>query len=137
MDSVEPDSDSSLRSARNLGYLFFIYAIALPFVSIILPESGNYITSGGTIISWVLILMMPMEILLVYLIYWTFRRTSGSFNIMSLAIPMYLVATTPSIYVLIIGMINPPFRYIAAPVGLLFSLVSLWLAIRFLPNLQK
>ncbi len=137
MNSGGQSSESSFRNTRWLAIVISIYAIALPIVSIILPESGDPIPAGASLISWGLILMMPLEILLIYFIYWSFQRRSESYNIMGPAVLMYTLATAPSIYAFVIGMINPPFRYLAAPVGLLFSLVGLWLSLRFVSSLSE
>ncbi|MFW9768417.1 MAG: hypothetical protein ACFFF9_07885 [Candidatus Thorarchaeota archaeon] len=136
MNSGGLSSDSSFRNARLLGILMSIYAIALPFISVILPESGDPTPAGAPMISWGLILIMPFEIVLIYVIYWSFGRRSASYNIMGPAVLMYALATAPSIYSLVIGMINPPFRYLAAPAGLLFSLVGLGLSLRFVSALR-
>jgi hypothetical protein len=47
------------------------------------------------------------------------------------------MATAPSIYTVVIGLINSPLRYLAASLGLIFSLVGLWLALRFLSALEE
>ena len=137
MNSEEMGRDSNLRNARRLGLVFFAYAIAIPFISFILPESGNPLTEGVAMVSWTLILIMPVDILLVYLIYWMLRKRSTSYVIMGPAVLMYAIATMPSIYVFVIGTINSALRYLAAPLGLIFSLTGLWLSLRFVSDLGE
>ena len=137
MNSDGVDSDSSLKNARRLGLVFFAYAIALPFISFILPESGNPLTESISIISWTLILMMPVDILLVYLFYWIFRKKTASYDIMGPAVLMYTVASVPSVYAFVIGFINSTLRYLAAPLGLMLSLTGLWLSLRFVSSLGE
>ena len=137
MESTESYIDSSFGNAKRLLVLFFVYAIILPFVSLILPGSEYPVTQSVTIISWVVILLMPMDLLLVYVIYWFFRRRTLTFDIMGPAVLMFVVATTPSIYAVVIGLINSPLRYVATSLGLIFSLVGLWLSLRFVSALKE
>ena len=137
MESTESYIDSSFENAKRLAVLFFVYAIILPFVSLILPESEYPVTQSVTIFSWVFILLMPMELLALYVIYLVFRNRSISFDIMGPAVLMFIVATVPSIYAVVIGLINSPLRYLATSLGLIFSLVGLWLSLRFLSALKE
>jgi hypothetical protein len=137
MESTESNNDQSFRNAKRLAVLFFVYAVSLPFVSLVLPGSGYPPTPSVTIISWVVILMMPMELVFLYVIYWVFRKRSVQFDIMGPAVLMFVVATVPSIYTVVIGLISSPLRYLATALGLIFSLVGLWLSLRFLSALEE
>jgi hypothetical protein len=137
LDSVESYNASNLANAKRLVWVFFIYAIALPFISFILPESEYPLTEGIVIFSWVVILLMPMDLLLVYLIYWIFGKRERSFNVIGPAVLMFVVATNPSIYAVVSGMVNSTFRYFTAPLGLIFSFVGLLLSLRFVSALGE
>ncbi|MFX1482744.1 MAG: hypothetical protein ACFFCP_06085 [Promethearchaeota archaeon] len=137
MESEGLNNYSDIGNAKRLGVVFFVYAIALPFISFILPASENPITWGVTVASWTMILLMPLEILLIYMIYLLIGRRSESYSIMGPAALMYTVGTTPSVHSLVIGFINPTINYLAAPLGLIFSLVGLWLSLRFVSALNE
>jgi hypothetical protein len=137
LDSVESYNASNLANAKRLVWVFFIYAIALPFISFILPESEYPLTEGIVIFSWVVILLMPMDLLLVYVIYWIFGKRERSFNVIGPAVLMFVVATNPSIYAVVSGMVNSTFRYFTAPLGLIFSFVGLLLSLRFVSALGE
>ena len=134
MESIKPDDESSLRSARRIGIVFLAYAIGLPLLIIALgpqlqPNAGPYI------LSWVMMALMPVEILLVYAFYRFFIKRGGFQNIMGPSVLMYMVATIPSIYAFIIGFTDSALGFIAIPLGLMFSLVGLWLASTFISQL--
>ena len=137
MEFTESNNDLNFRNAKRLGVLFFVYAVTLPFVSLVLPDSGYPPTPGVTMISWVAILMMPVELVVLYGIYLLFKKRSMQFDYMGPAVLMFVVATAPSIYTVIIGFLNSPLGYLATALGLIFSLVGLWLSLRFLSALEE
>ncbi|TET05974.1 MAG: hypothetical protein E3J86_15390 [Candidatus Thorarchaeota archaeon] len=136
MDSAKPDSMSSLRKARLLGIVFLAYSTVLPFFILIIPESELPVSTGPIeMFSWLMMLLMPIVILLIYVFYRFFGKRSELDNIMGPAALMYVLALVPSIYAFIIGFIGSDLRFIAIPLGLTFSLVGFWLAWMFLSNL--
>ena len=138
MESTKPGSESSLRNARRIGFVYLASAIVLPFIILLLPESELPVSTGPSeVFSWLLILLMPIVILLIYVFYRFFRKRSELDNIMSPAVLMYLFATIPSIYATIIGFIGSALRYVAIPLGLMFSLVGFWLASMLVSNLWE
>jgi hypothetical protein len=137
MDSIVPDSESSLRKARLLGVVFLIYAIALPFIVLILPAPEVPEGPGASIIAWALLLIMPVEILFVYLTYRHFAKKPRQVTIMGQAILMYVFAMAPSIYAFVAGFIDSALRSLAVPLGLAFSLAGFWLALHFLSILGE
>ena len=138
MDSVKPDSKSSLRKARLLGIVFLAYSIVLPFIVLLIPESELPVSTGPIeVFSWLMIFLMPLEILLIYVFYRFFRKRSELGNIMGPAVLMYMFATIPSIYAFVIGFIGSTLRLIAIPMGLTFSLVGFWFTWMLLPNLWE
>ena len=138
VDSVELDSDLSLRKARRFGIIFLIYTIVLPFIVLLIPED-EFPASTGPIeaFSWLMLFLMPIELLLLYISYRHFRKKPELSNIMGPAILMYTFAVIPSIYAFVIGFIGSNLRGIAIPLGLALSLIGFWFVWMFLPNLQE
>lgn len=136
MDSAKPDSKSSLSKARLLGIVYLVSAIVIPFVVLLIPESELPASTGPfEVFSWLMILLMPIEILLIYVSYRFFRKRSDLGNIIGPAALMYVLAIAPSIYAFIIGFNGSTLRLIAIPLGLTFSLVGFLLAFRFVSTL--
>ncbi|MFW9862564.1 MAG: hypothetical protein ACFFET_09780 [Candidatus Thorarchaeota archaeon] len=97
MEPMNPSDEFSLRSARRIGTVFLAYAIGLPLFIIALgpqlpPSTGPYM------LSWILMAMMPVEILIIYVLYWFFGKKGRFSNIMGPSGLMYTLATIPSIY---------------------------------------
>jgi len=80
---------------------------------------------------------MPTELLLIYVFYRLFERMTELDNIMGPAILMYMVATIPSIYALIIGFTDSTLRLLSIPLGMTFSLVGLLVAAMFVSILWE
>ena len=137
MDSVKPGGKSSIRNARLLGIVFLAYSIVMPFIILLIPESELPVGTGPSVVSWLMILLMPFEILLLYVSYRHFGKRSESDNIMAPAVLMYMFATIPSVYAFVIGFTDPALRLLAIPLGLTFSLVGFWLASMFVSNLWE
>lgn len=138
MDSVHPSGMSSIRNARLLGILFLVYAILMPLIILLIPESE--LPAGADLpeaISWLMIILMPIEILLIYLSYHHFRKRAELGNIMGPAVLMYTFATIPSTYAFVIGFIGSELRSIAILLGLVFSLVGFWLTSMYLSKLWE
>jgi hypothetical protein len=128
METEPPEYDSSLKKARRIGILFLAYAIVFPLVTFILPENGLTVDSGISMFSWLLIFLMPTELLLIYGFYHYTCKRFGLDNLQGIAVPMYVFSTIPSIYAFIIGFFNSALRLLAITIGLMFSLTGLWLA---------
>jgi hypothetical protein len=137
MNSTTSFDDSSLRNASRIRLVFLLYAIILPFVSFIIPESDLPVNTEPLILSWALFVMMPIELLLIYVLYRFFERETELNNIMGPAVLMYMVATIPSIYALIIGFTDSALRLLAIPVGLTFSLTGLLIAAMLVSTLWE
>ncbi|MGY5871539.1 MAG: hypothetical protein RTV72_04770 [Candidatus Thorarchaeota archaeon] len=135
---MKPDSKPSLRTARLFGIIFLAYSIVMPFIILLIPESDLPVSTASTdVFSWLMILLMPTDILLLYASYRHFGKKSELTNIMGPAILMYMFAMIPSIYAFIIGFIGSPLRSIAIPLGLAISLVGFGLAWIFISNLWE
>jgi hypothetical protein len=134
LESLEPYNESMMRNARRLGLVFLAYAIGLPLLVLVF-EPLSPPDTGAVLISWVLIMMMPIETLLVYGSYRFFSKKGRFQNIMGPAILMYTFGIAPSIYAFVIGFIYSDLRYIAISLGLMFSIVALWLSLTFISRL--
>ncbi|MHA2150337.1 MAG: hypothetical protein ACXAAN_16995 [Candidatus Thorarchaeota archaeon] len=138
MESVKPSGESIIRKARLLGIVYLVCAIVIPFVILLIPESELPVSTGPSeVFSWLLILLMPIEILLIFVFYRHFRKKPELDSIMGPAALMYVLAVAPSVYAFIIGFIGSVLRLIAIPLGLMFSLVGFWLSWMFLSNLWE
>jgi len=137
MDSTVSFDDSSLGNTNRIRLVFLVYAIVLPLVSLIIPESDLPGNTEPMLLSWVLFVMMPIELLLIYVFFRFFERNTQWESIMGPAILMYMVATIPSIYALIIGFTDSALRLLAIPVGLTFSLTGLLIAAMFVSILGE
>ena len=108
----------------------------MPFIILLIPESDLPVGSGSSdVISWLMIFLMPVELLLLYFSYRHYSKKSEFDNIMGPAILMYMFAMIPSIYAFVIGFIGSSLRSIAIPLGLTISLVGFGLAWMFISNL--
>lgn len=135
---MKPGSKPTLRTARLFGIIFLAYSTVMPFIILLIPESDLPIGTGSTdVISWLMILLMPIELLLLYATYRHFGRKSELDNIMGPAILIYMFAMIPSIYAFIIGFIGSTLRSFAIPLGLTISLIGFGLAWMFISNLWE
>lgn len=138
MNSMKLDSDAQIRRARLLGIIFLAYAIVLPFVILLLPESELPASTGPIeLISWLMILLMPIEILLIHVSYRHFGKKSELVNIMGPSVLMYTFASVPSVYAFVIGFVGSNLRLIAIPLGLVFSFIGFWLALMYSSRLWE
>ncbi|MGY5874922.1 MAG: hypothetical protein RTU30_04175 [Candidatus Thorarchaeota archaeon] len=134
MNSLQPKRDP-LRKVRFLRIVFLAYALVLPFIILILPQSEIPVSTGPYLFSWLLILLMPVDILLIYVFYRLFGRRTGLDDLVGPAVLMYTPALAPSIYAMIIGFIDSALRYTGILLGLMFSVVGFWIASILLSNL--
>jgi hypothetical protein len=138
MSSMKSDNDSQLRQARLLGIIFLAYAIVLPFVILLLPESELPASTGPIeLLSWLMMLLMPIEIFLIHLSYRHFGKKSEMANIMGPSVLMYTFASVPSVYAFVIGFVGSNLRLIAIPLGLVFSFIGFWLALVYSSRLWE
>jgi cation transport ATPase len=128
MEATTSEYDSPLKKARRIRILFLTYVIVFPLITFILPENGLAVDFGINMFSWLLFLLMPTELLLIYGFYLYAGKRFGLENLQGLAIPMYVFSTIPSIYAFIIGFLNSTLRLLAITIGLMFSLTGFWLA---------
>ena len=133
MNSIQSERNP-LRSMKLLGRAFLAGSIVLPLMALIVPES-EIPASTEPWFSWLLIIMMPICILLVYVSYRFFGKRVGLNNFEGGAAFMYMFGLTPSIYGTIIGFMDSALRHTAILLGLMFSLVGLGFAFRLSLNL--
>ena len=133
MNSIQSERNP-LRSMKLLGRAFLAGSIVLPLMALIVPES-EIPASTEPWFSWLLIIMMPICILLVYVSYRFFGKRVGLNNFEGGAAFMYMFGLTPSIYGTIIGFMDSALRHTAILLGLMFSLVGFGFAFMHLQNL--
>ncbi len=132
--------NNPLRIVKILGMVFFAYAIILLLVALIIPITDAPQTIAPTVLSLVMMALMPVEILLVYAFYRALGNKTKPGNITGLAVLMYIVGVNPAIYALIIGFTDSFSRYFGVIMGLAFSLGGLlfaWILLsRLLENMK-
>jgi len=134
METEKLENESTFRNTRRMGIVFLTYAIVFPFVTLIVPENELPVGIESTILSWLMIFLMPIEILLIYALYRYSSKRFGLNNFQALAVLMYTFAIAPSIYAFVIGFTDSSLRTVAIPMGLMFSLTGFWLALKLLSN---
>ncbi|MBN2230910.1 MAG: hypothetical protein JW779_15090 [Candidatus Thorarchaeota archaeon] len=134
MDSGNLDRESAIRKARRIGLIFLVYAIVLPFIVFLLPENEPPISTEPLLLSWIMIFLMPVELLLIYAFSRFIQRNPTPNNFLGFAVLMFALAIAPSIYASIIGFIDPLLRSVAVPLGLFFSLTGFWCTLMYLSS---
>lgn len=134
METENSETEKPLRNARRMGIVFLTYAIVFPFITLIVPENESPVGTASVMLSWLMIFLMPVEILLIYMLYRFFGKRFGLNNFQGLAVLMYTFALAPSIYAFAIGFTDSSLRSVAIFMGLVFSLTGFWLALRLLSD---
>jgi hypothetical protein len=134
METETPKNELTFRNTRRMGIVFLIYAIVFPFVTLIVPENEVPVGTASIILSWLMIFLMPIETLLIYVLYHYSGKRFGLNNFQALAVLMYIFAIAPSVYAFVIGFTDSSLRSVAIPMGLVFSLIGFWLALKLLSN---
>lgn len=134
METENPENEKPLRNARRMGILFLTYAIVFPFITLIVPEIESPVGTASIMLSWLMMFLMPVEILLIYVLYRFLGNRFGLSNFQGLAVLMYMFAIVPSVYAFVIGFTDSSLRSTAILLGLAFSLTGFSLALRLLSN---
>ncbi|MFW9835710.1 MAG: hypothetical protein ACFFEK_17030 [Candidatus Thorarchaeota archaeon] len=138
MSSIKSDDDSQLRRARFLGIIFLAYAIVLIFIVLLIPEVELPASTGPIeVLSWLMVFLMPIEIVLIHLSYNHLGKKPELTNIMGPSVLMYTFASVPSVYAFVIGFVGSNLRPIAIPLGLVFTFIGFWLALMYSSNLWE
>jgi hypothetical protein len=122
---------------RALALVFLAFAIVPPLLALTVPESEIPVSTGFSLLSLVMFLLMPFDIILIYVFYRYFARNPRFKDLVGPAALMYVPATTPSIYAFVIGVTDSALRMIAIPLGLMFSIAGLWLALMLLSKIPR
>ena len=134
MNLMQSERDP-LRSVKLLGRVFLAFSMVLPLIVLLIPESEIPVSTGPLILSWLMILLMPIEILLIYVVYHFLSKKPRQDNFMASAYIMYIIGTSPSIFGTIIAFTDSTLCHTAILLGLMFSLVGLGFAFRLSVNL--
>ena len=127
MNTIQP-KNNGFRSVRILVIPFLACAIILPLLAIIGPLPDSPPPSGQSIISLIMIILMPLELALVYIFYRLLGKKTNAQNIPGIAALLFMTGTIPSIYGFIIGFTDPFLRMPGVLLGLIFGLSGLFLA---------
>jgi len=134
METENSETEKPLKNSRRMGIVFLTYAIVFPFITLLLPENEAPVGTASIILSWLMIFLMPVEILLIYMLFRFFGNKFGLNNFQGLAVLMYTFAIAPSIYAFAIGFTDSSLRSVAILLGLIFSLTGFWLVLKLLSN---
>ena len=116
------------RIVRILIAPFLANAIISPFLIIILPLPAPPPSTAVSFMSLVMMILMPFELVLVYILYRFLEKKTNSENIPGIAALLYMTGTIPSVYGFVIGFTDPIMRTLGVLMGLLFGLTGMFLA---------
>ncbi|MFW9848764.1 MAG: hypothetical protein ACFFF4_06470 [Candidatus Thorarchaeota archaeon] len=116
------------RSVRILAIITLADAIILPLIAIVLPLPDSPPPTGQSIISLIMMILMPLELILVYIFYQLLGKKTNTKNLPGIAALLFMTGTIPSIYGFIIGFTDPLLRIAGVLIGLLFGLSGWFLA---------
>ena len=125
------------RNVKLWALLAFIYIMVFSIFALIIPESDLPVNTEPIFLSWVIIILMPVEILLIYGTYRFFRKKRNVTSLMGPASIMYIFSFTPALYGFLIRVLDATLRAYAIPLGLTFSLVGYGLTTILLPSLNE
>ena len=125
------------RNVKLLGLMYLLYAIVIPVI-VFIGEPDIPASSEPFFLYWLMLFLMPLEILLIYLFYRVYSKRSKKIkNLIGPAILMYTLGIVPSIYGWVIGLTDNALRNIAILLGLTFSIAGFGLAFYLLPKLNE
>ena len=125
------------RNVKVWALVSFIYIMVFVIFALIIPDSDLPVNTEPIFLSWVLIILMPVEIFLIYSSYRFFIKRTDQHNLMGPAILMYIFSITPALYGFLIRILDSTLRTLAVPLGLTFSLVGYGLTTMLLPSLNE
>ncbi|MFW9953726.1 MAG: hypothetical protein ACFFD3_04155 [Candidatus Thorarchaeota archaeon] len=127
MTSMSQEANG-FRIVRLLAILFLANAIILPLLVIILPLPDLPPATTPSIMSLIMMILMPLELFLVYILYQLLGKKTNTKNIPGIAALLFVTGTIPSVYGFAIGFTDPSFRFLGAFMGLVFGLSGMFLA---------
>ena len=128
------ESEMLLRKSGQVGAVFvtstILYQVVLFWIEPAEPAGPEFM-----MMSWIMIFMMPIEILLILVLYRVFRKSPNTQSFMGRVVLLYVVGVAPGIYGFVIGFGNPVLRPLGRILGLSFSLLGLGIALVLRSNL--
>lgn len=128
------ESELLLRRSGQLGAVFvastIMYQVVLFWIEPAEPAGPEFMQ-----ISWIMIFLMPVEILLILVFYRVFRKSPNTQSFMGRIVLLYVMGIAPGIYGFVIGFGNPVLRPLGRMLGLSFSLLGLGIALVLRSNL--
>lgn len=131
---TELDNSTQLRKSRLLGVIFLIYAIAIPILIALMTTMNSIPTQEVSIFEWVLLIMMPIDLVIVLTLYIRFKQTSR-IPFMGKTILLYTIGVAPAIYSSILLFLNSFLKNYGIILGMSCSLVSIGIVIISSPNM--
>lgn len=125
---LELDVNEQIKKSRLFGVVFLIYSIVFPIVISLIPM--NTPTSEISSIEWLLLIMMPIDFIIVWILYTRFKQ-STKMPLLGKTILLYTIGVAPSIYGTILVFLNSNLKYFGIILGLVVSLTCIgWTLIR-------
>lgn len=131
---TELDNSTQLRKSRLFGVIFLIYAIAIPILIALMTTMNSIPTQEVSIFEWVLLIMMPIDLVIVLTLYIRFKQTSR-IPFMGKTILLYTIGVAPAIYSSILLFLNSFLKNYGIILGMSCSLVSIGIVIISSPNM--
>ena len=136
MSSLQPEVGLP-RNVKFVMMVAFIYIMVINFFTLIIPDSDLPVITEPLLFSWVLIVLMPLMIPLIYGFYRFYSKRTDLNTLMGPAISLYMFSIVPSIYAFIIGILDVILRPFAIPFGLVVSLIGYGFVCHLLPKLNE
>ena len=121
LENLLTDSDTLLRKSRLFGIICFLFPVVcqvLLFIAQVPPEYPDLTTMT---FSWLLILLMPVDLALTFVMQRFLERRMKPESFPGLTTLLYTIGITPTIYGLIIAFINSAMGAFGNLLGLVFS----------------
>ncbi len=125
-------TEDAIQKFKMLAIIFIIYSVALPMMSYVIQSP---VTQELTLLSWMFILIMPMEFIMLYPIYLFIRKNFNQKSPIGPALLMYTPSVTPAVYALMASLISPSMRILAVGLGITSSFMGILLAFILLSRL--
>ena len=131
---TESDDSVQLRKSRFLGLIFLIYAVAIPILMALMTAVNPIITHDVSILEWVLLIMMPVDLMIVLILFTRFKQTA-KIPFMGKTTILYTIGIAPAIYSSILAFLNSFLKSFGFVLGITCSLVSVGMVLISSPNM--
>ncbi len=133
MESTQTQPDK-LKTARILWAIVVINVAMVIIFSLILPENPNPPNEGGILFAWVLLAMMPIDIV-IQVAFYKFFMGKGQEYTLGGSFIISMLAAAIALYGMIMTLLNETMRQLGLIMALGFSVIALGLGWIFTTNL--